>query len=145
MRLLSLFALAVFAPFAASEVKLVPTRPQLDAKAWKKQKSGLEIWDVKEGTGDAVKPGATVTVHYAGWLTDEKATKIDGSRDRGEPVTFALDSVIKGWQEGVAGMKPGGIRCLKIPAELAYGKNGIGDVIPPNATLVFEIKLTASK
>ncbi len=146
MRLLSVLALAAafaVAPFAAGEDKK-PERPPLDAKEWKKQKSGLEIWDVKEGKGEAVKPGATVVIHYTGWLTDDKATKFDSSLDRGEKAEFPLNKLIKGWQEGIPGMKPGGIRRLKIPADLAYGEKGRGE-IPGNATLVFEIELFESK
>jgi hypothetical protein len=111
----------VAAPFAAGEDKKLE-RPKLDAKEWKKLDNGLEVWDVKEGKGEAVKPGATVTIHYTGWLTDEKATKFDSSVDRGEKATFPLNRLIKGWQEGIPGMKPGGVRRLKIPAELAYGR-----------------------
>ena len=80
----------------------------------------------------------------SGWLTDEKATKFDSSVDRGEKATFPLNRLIKGWQEGIPGMKPGGVRRLKIPAELAYGKDGRPG-IPGNATLVFEIELFESK
>jgi len=127
------------------EVFQAPPRPALDAKEWKKQPSGLETWDVKEGKGDAATIDSKVTVHYTGWLTDEKATKFDSSVDRGEPITFPLKGVIKGWQEGVPGMKPGGVRRLKIPAALAYGEKGAGDDIPPNATLVFEIELIEVK
>jgi FKBP-type peptidyl-prolyl cis-trans isomerase FkpA len=147
MRLLSVLALAAVlavVPFATGEDKELK-RPPLDAKEWKKEKSGLEVWDVKEGKGDAVKPGATVVIHYTGWLTDDEATKFDSSLDRGEPITFPLKGVIKGWQEGVPGMKPGGVRRLKIPAALAYGEKGAGDDIPPNATLVFEIELIEVK
>jgi FKBP-type peptidyl-prolyl cis-trans isomerase len=115
-----------------------PMLPPLDAKEWKKQNSGLEIWDVKEGEGEAVKNGATVTVHYTGWLTDGK--QFDSSIG-GKPITFPLSRVIKGWQEGIPGMKPGGTRRLRIPAELGYGKAGAGDDIPPNAVLVFEVQL----
>ncbi|WP_162673704.1 FKBP-type peptidyl-prolyl cis-trans isomerase [Gemmata massiliana] len=118
--------------------------PKLDATEWKKTKSGLEIWEVKEGKGEAVKEGATVVVHYTGWLTDEKGTKFDSSLGRGEPAQFQLGSLIKGWQEGIPGMKPGGVRRLKVPAELGYGARGAGP-IPPNATLVFEIELFESK
>ena len=144
MRLMTVCAVAValaVAPFAACEDQKKPARPALDAKEWKKQKSGLEIWDVKVGKGDAVKPGDKVTVHYTGWLTDAKATKFDSSLDRGKPISFPLNRVIKGWQEGIPGMKPGGVRRLKIPATLGYGEKGAGDDIPPNATLVFEVEL----
>jgi FKBP-type peptidyl-prolyl cis-trans isomerase len=147
MRTLTVLALAAafaLAPFAAGEDKKKPERPPLDAKEWKKEKSGLEIWDVKEGKGAAVKPGATVVIHYTGWLTDEKATKFDSSLDRGEKAEFPLDKLIKGWQEGIPGMKPGGVRRLKIPAELAYGNKAV-DIIPANSVLVFEIELFESK
>jgi FKBP-type peptidyl-prolyl cis-trans isomerase len=149
MRLLSVFALtAAFAvtSFAIGEDKKEAKRPPLDAKEWKKQKSGLEIWDVKEGKGEAVKEGDKITVHYTGWLTDDKATKFDSSLDSGKPITFPLKGVIKGWQEGIPGMKPGGVRRLKIPADLAYGEKGAGDgLIPANATLVFEVELIEIK
>jgi FKBP-type peptidyl-prolyl cis-trans isomerase len=147
MRLLTVFVLAAFfvlAPFAAGEDKKGPERPPLNAKEWKKQKSGLEIWDVKEGKGEAAKPSATVTIHYTGWLTDEKATKFDSSVDRGEKATFDLDDLIKGWQEGIPGMKPGGVRRLKIPPDLAYGAKAKAG-IPANSTLVFEIELFEAK
>ncbi|WP_407936139.1 FKBP-type peptidyl-prolyl cis-trans isomerase [Gemmata algarum] len=101
------------------------------------------MWDVKEGKGDAVKAGATVTIHYTGWLTDDKATVFDSSVTRGEKVTFSLDDLIKGWQEGIPGMKPGGVRRLKIPAELGYGVRARGK-IPANSVLVFEIELFES-
>lgn len=149
MRLLSVLVLAVaVAPFAAGEDKKDPKRPPLDAKEWKKEKSGLEIWDVKEGKGTAAKAGDKVVVHYTGWLTDEKATKFDSSLDRG-PFEAILkpgtrQSVIKGWNEGVPGMKPGGVRRLKIPASLAYGEKGRGE-IPGGATLVFEVELIEIK
>jgi FKBP-type peptidyl-prolyl cis-trans isomerase len=115
-----------------------PMLPKLDAKEWKKLESGLEIWDVKEGEGDAVKKGGTVTVHYTGWLTDGK--QFDSSIG-GKPITFPLSGVIKGWQEGIPGMKPGGTRRLKIPAALGYGKAGAGDDIPADSVLVFEVQL----
>lgn len=102
---------------------------------------GLEYWDIKEGTGAAAKAGDKVKVHYTGWLTSGK--KFDSSVDRGEPFQFALGAgqVIKGWDEGVAGMKVGGKRQLRIPPELGYGSRGAGGVIPPNATLIFDVEL----
>ena len=97
--------------------------------------------DTKVGTGDEAVVGKAVSVHYTGWLTD--GTKFDSSKDRGTPFSFTLGSgqVIKGWDQGVAGMKVGGIRKLTIPPELGYGARGAGGVIPPNATLVFEVEL----
>lgn len=103
--------------------------------------SGLQYEDLAEGTGTAAKAGDSVEVHYTGWLTD--GTKFDSSLDRGRPFAFPLGAgqVIKGWDEGVAGMKPGGKRKLKIPATLGYGARGAGGVIPPNAELIFEVEL----
>src|SRR3954462_7750185 len=103
--------------------------------------SGLTYEDVKVGTGEIATAGRTVSVHYTGWLTDGK--KFDSSKDRGKPFEFPLGGgrVIKGWDEGVQGMKVGGVRKLTIPPELGYGPRGAGGVIPPNATLVFEVEL----
>ena len=104
--------------------------------------SGLKYTDVKTGEGEAVTGrGQTVSVHYTGWLEDD--TKFDSSRDRDDPFSFPVDSgyVIPGWDEGVVGMQVGGIRRLVIPPELGYGAQGAGGVIPPDATLVFEIEL----
>ncbi len=105
--------------------------------------SGLQYFDLKKGTGTEAKAGANVKVHYTGWLTDGK--KFDSSVDRGEPFAFKLGAgmVIKGWDEGVAGMKIGGKRQLRIPPDLAYGERGAGGVIPANATLVFDVELIA--
>jgi FKBP-type peptidyl-prolyl cis-trans isomerase FkpA len=103
--------------------------------------SGLKYEDLVEGTGDAAKMGETVSVHYTGWLTDGK--KFDSSKDRGQPFPFPLGAgrVIKGWDEGVQGMKVGGKRKLTIPPQLGYGSRGAAGVIPPNAILVFEVEL----
>ncbi|KRG68793.1 FKBP-type peptidyl-prolyl cis-trans isomerase [Pseudoxanthomonas dokdonensis] len=112
----------------------------------------LERIDQKVGSGDVARSGQQVTVHYSGWLYDENAAdkrgrKFDSSVDRGEPFTFLLGAgrVIRGWDEGVAGMHVGGKRLLLIPADLGYGREGAGGVIPPNASLVFEVELLAIK
>jgi peptidylprolyl isomerase len=117
--------------------------PDLKAKAWKKLDNGVRLWDVQEGTGAEVKPGATVTIHYTGWTLDGKV--FDSSVKRGEPATFPLGSLIKGWQEYVPGMKVGGIRLMELPAEFAYGAAGSPPDIPPNATLVFEIEVLGAR
>ena len=108
----------------------------------------LQKLDVKAGTGAEAAAGTAVTVHYTGWLydaakPDNKGQKFDSSRDRNEPFTFRLGGgeVIRGWDEGVAGMKVGGQRKLTIPPDLGYGRRGAGGAIPPNATLVFDVEL----
>lgn len=106
--------------------------------------SGLVIEELVVGTGTEASTGQEVTVHYTGWLTDGK--KFDSSKDRDEPFVFALGAgrVIRGWDEGVQGMKVGGTRKLTIPSALGYGARGAGNAIPPDATLVFEVELLAT-
>ena len=107
--------------------------------------SGLQYEDTVVGNGDEAKAGRPVMVHYTGWLFNDgvQGGKFDSSKDRGQPFEFPLGAghVIKGWDEGVQGMKIGGTRKLTIPAHLGYGARGAGGVIPPNATLVFEVEL----
>jgi FKBP-type peptidyl-prolyl cis-trans isomerase FkpA len=108
----------------------------------------LQTTDTKTGTGKEAVAGTEVTVHYTGWLYDagadgNRGTKFDSSRDRGEPFSFELGAgqVIRGWDEGFAGMKVGGTRTLIIPSTMAYGSRGAGGVIPPDAALVFDVEL----
>jgi FKBP-type peptidyl-prolyl cis-trans isomerase len=112
------------------EISIMPTNP-----------NGLQYEDTVVGEGAEAKAGQNVDVHYVGTFPDGR--KFDSSRDRGRPFSFRLGAgqVIKGWDEGVAGMKVGGKRQLVIPPELGYGSRGAGDVIPPNATLHFEVEL----
>src|SRR6202790_2397070 len=115
----------------------------------KSTSSGLQYWDLKEGTGATATTGKTVSVHYTGWLAKD-GKKFDSSVDRGQPFMFQLGAgqVIKGWDEGVSGMKVGGKRQLRIPPDLGYGARGTGGanpVIPPNATLIFDVELLGVK
>ena len=109
--------------------------------------SGLQYEDTVVGSGDTAAAGQDVRVHYTGWLyeNDNAGRKFDSSKDRGDPFEFSLGAgmVIRGWDEGVAGMKVGGTRRLVIPPALGYGARGAGGVIPPNATLLFEVELLA--
>jgi len=138
--------LAVMAIFAMRHVPELTSSASTANAAPTSQ--GLKMTDVKEGSGAEAVQGKTVVVHYTGWLYDEaaaehKGQKFDSSRDRGDPFDFPLGAghVIKGWDQGVAGMKVGGQRTLVIPPELGYGARGAGGVIPPNATLVFDVEL----
>ena len=129
-------ALALFlTPAAAAEMKTMST--------------GLKYEDVSVGSGAEAKAGQSVQVHYTGWLDEggKKGEKFDSSLDRGQPFAFRLGAgmVIAGWDQGVAGMKVGGKRTLVIPAELGYGARGAGGVIPPNATLIFDVELLGVK
>ena len=110
--------------------------------------TSLQITDATVGSGKEAKAGTTVTVHYTGWLYDGAAPdrhgkKFDSSKDRSEPFEFKLGAgmVIRGWDQGVAGMKVGGKRTLVIPSELGYGRRGAGSAIPPDATLIFDVEL----
>jgi FKBP-type peptidyl-prolyl cis-trans isomerase len=112
----------------------------------------LQKIDVVKGAGEGISQGQIAVVHYTGWLYDptapeQKGKKFDSSRDRGEPFNFVIGAgqVIQGWDEGVQGMQPGGQRRLVIPGDLAYGEPGRGGVIPPNATLIFDVELVAIK
>lgn len=111
--------------------------------------SGLQIEDTVAGTGATPKTGQICVMHYTGWLYQNgaKGAKFDSSRDRGQPFEFPIGTgrVIRGWDEGVASMKVGGKRTLIIPPDLGYGARGAGGVIPPNATLIFEVELLAVK
>ncbi len=112
-------------------------------------KSGLKYQDLKTGMGTIAKAGQKVSVHYTGWLNEngKKGKKFDSSVDRGTPFEFLLGAgqVIKGWDEGVAGMKIGGKRTLFIPPQLGYGARGAGSIIPPNAELIFDVEFIAVK
>jgi peptidylprolyl isomerase len=133
---LALAAGAAFLPFGGTAIaqETTVTTP-----------SGLKIEDTKVGEGASPATGQTCIMHYTGWLYEngQKGRKFDSSVDRGEPFEFpiGMGRVIKGWDEGVASMKVGGKRTLIIPPELGYGARGAGGVIPPNATLVFDVEL----
>lgn len=135
-----IFAIALGAHLSAQTDTSHPTKVTGKAKT---TTSGLEYWDIKVGTGAEAVPGKAVKVNYTGWLLNGK--KFDSSVDRHQPFVFPLGAgqVIKGWDEGVAGMKVGGKRQLKIPPALGYGSRGAGGVIPPNATLIFDVELLA--
>ncbi|MBS0242999.1 MAG: FKBP-type peptidyl-prolyl cis-trans isomerase [Proteobacteria bacterium] len=135
-------ALAVAALIAATTTSSTTTHAQ---GATQTMPSGLKITDTQVGTGDSPKPGQICVMHYTGWLYENgvKGQKFDSSVDRGRPFEFPIGTgrVIRGWDEGVATMKVGGKRTLIIPPDLGYGARGAGGVIPPNATLMFDVEL----
>ncbi len=114
---------------------------QIDTEGAVFTESGLGYVELIEGSGATPRTGQLVEVHYTGWL--ENGEKFDSSKDRGKPFEFVIGKgrVIKGWDEGVASMKIGGVRRLIIPSELGYGRSGAGNVIPPDATLIFDVEL----
>jgi FKBP-type peptidyl-prolyl cis-trans isomerase FkpA len=125
--------------------------PQEEARLAQSDLTDLRVTDLSEGTGEEARPGQRVSVHYTGWLfnpnrPDNKGREFDSSRPRGEPFQFRLGQgeVIEGWDLGVAGMRVGGQRRLTIPARLAYGSRAMGDAIPANATLVFDVQLVGT-
>ncbi len=137
--------LAAFCLVTASVFATTPSAMAQSPGKTMTTSSGLQITDSKVGAGATPKPGQTAVVHYTGWLYQDgaKGKKFDSSVDRGQPFEFPLGQrrVIGGWDEGVATMKVGGKRTLIIPPELGYGARGAGGVIPPNATLIFDIEL----
>ena len=139
----------IFAAFAMMSIAFMTTD---DASAQSKPvttPSGLQMTDTQVGTGASPKQGQTAVVHYTGYLNNNgtKGKKFDSSLDRGQPFEFPIGAgrVIKGWDEGVATMKVGGKRTLVIPPQLGYGERGAGGVIPPNATLIFDVELLGVK
>jgi len=145
---------AIASACAAIVLAIVTTAMPNPAPAQPAQKpmttsSGLQIIDTKVGTGATPRAGQTAVVHYTGWLSNNgaKGQKFDSSVDRNEPFEFPLGQgrVIKGWDEGVASMKIGGKRTLIVPPQLGYGARGAGGVIPPNATLIFDVELLGLK
>ncbi len=152
--ILSMALAAALAATASADEKTTPApgaaNPEKKSESkMTKTSSGLQYEDTKVGTGASPQKGQTCVMHYTGWLWENgaKGTKFDSSLDRGTPFSFPIGQgrVIKGWDEGVATMKVGGKRTLLIPPDLGYGSRGAGGVIPPNATLIFEVELLEIK
>ena len=141
-------AIVSLAPASAATAQGAATSAEQGQSKLNATPENLQTTDVKQGTGAEATVGHTVVVHYTGWLydpskPDSHGAKFDSSRDRAQPFSFPLGAgrVIKGWDQGVAGMKVGGQRTLVIPPQLGYGARGAGGVIPPNATLIFDVEL----
>jgi len=143
LALIATIALGGCGAKASDSSKPAPEATPAESTGSAEQATELKIKDDTVGTGTEAKNGDRVNVHYTGWLTD--GTKFDSSKDRGQPFAFTLGAgeVIPGWDQGVVGMKVGGKRTLTIPPDLGYGAQGAGGVIPPNATLVFEVELVS--
>jgi peptidylprolyl isomerase len=140
---------AALAALLAATTGVLALSESADAQKVVTTSSGLQYIDVKPGTGASPRTGQTCVMHYTGWLYEngKKGQKFDSSVDRGQPFEFkiGMGQVIRGWDEGVATMKVGGKRTLIIPPALGYGARGAGSVIPPNATLLFDVELLAIK
>ncbi len=147
---ITLLALTIMSAAQTAPAKKAPATPATSGPTKvtgepTKTASGLEYWDIKVGTGAIAQSGHQVKVDYTGWLTNGK--KFDSSVGTGKPFDFMLGAgqVIKGWDEGIVGMKVGGKRQLRIPPDLAYGVKGFSTLIPPNSTLIFDVRLVDAK
>jgi hypothetical protein len=127
-------------PGPPADSGMTNTMPNINAPQWVLQQNGLKTWDIVTGTGDAVVAGDSITVFYTGWLASN-GTVFDSRRSPADPVPFQLNNLIEGWKQGIPGMQNGGIRRLFVPAALGYGAAGSPPNVPPDADLVFEIKM----